>query len=133
MLWQNTSMTQSEEILEQGLINIVLHEGDKCLMVLRPYQFYAVEQILDCVQNTNKNVYIWHTTGAGKTLTSFKAAQLVRLMVSVKQKNVDVMHNAHILFWSFILSHSHQAAASAMTVVRNTFLIYVMFRLLVIQ
>ena len=77
MLWQNTSMTQSEEILEQGLINIVLHEGDKCLMVLRPYQFYAVEQILDRVQNTNKNVYIWHTTGAGKTLTSFKAAQLV--------------------------------------------------------
>ena len=56
---------------------IVLHEGDKCLMVLRPYQFYAVEQILDRVQNTNKNGYIWHTTGAGKTLTSFKAAQLV--------------------------------------------------------
>ena len=56
---------------------IVLHEGDKCLMVLRPYQFYAVEQILDRVQNSNKNGYIWHTTGAGKTLTSFKAAQLV--------------------------------------------------------
>lgn len=56
---------------------IVLHEGDKCLMVLRPYQYYAVEEILDRVQNTNKNGYIWHTTGAGKTLTSFKAAQLV--------------------------------------------------------
>lgn len=56
---------------------IVLHEGDKCLMVLRPYQYYAVEKILDRVQNTNKNGYIWHTTGAGKTLTSFKAAQLV--------------------------------------------------------
>ncbi|MDY5193138.1 MAG: type I restriction endonuclease subunit R, partial [Candidatus Aphodosoma sp.] len=56
---------------------IVLHEGDKCLMVLRPYQFYAVERILDKVQNSNKNGYIWHTTGAGKTLTSFKAAQLV--------------------------------------------------------
>ena len=59
---------------------IVLHEGDKCLMVLRPYQFYAVEQILDRVQNSNKNGYIWHTTGAGKTLTSFKAAQLVSEM-----------------------------------------------------
>ena len=57
--------------------SIVLHEGDKCLMVLRPYQYYAVEKILDRVQNTNKNGYIWHTTGAGKTLTSFKAAQLV--------------------------------------------------------
>lgn len=56
---------------------IVLHEGDKCLMVLRPYQFYAVEKILDRVKNSNSNGYIWHTTGAGKTLTSFKAAQLV--------------------------------------------------------
>ena len=56
---------------------IVLHEGDKCLMVLRPYQFYAVEKILDRVKNSNNNGYIWHTTGAGKTLTSFKAAQLV--------------------------------------------------------
>ena len=56
---------------------IVLHEGDKCLMVLRPYQFYAVEKILDRVVNSNDNGYIWHTTGAGKTLTSFKTAQLV--------------------------------------------------------
>ena len=56
---------------------IVLHEGDKCLMVLRPYQYYAVEKILDRVVNSNDNGYIWHTTGAGKTLTSFKAAQLV--------------------------------------------------------
>ena len=56
---------------------IVLHEGDKALMVLRPYQYYAVEEIINRVENTNKNGYIWHTTGAGKTLTSFKAAQLV--------------------------------------------------------
>lgn len=56
---------------------IVLHESDKTLMVLRPYQYYAVEKIIDRVANTNKNGYIWHTTGAGKTLTSFKAAQLV--------------------------------------------------------
>ncbi|MCD8032049.1 MAG: type I restriction endonuclease subunit R [Bacteroides sp.] len=55
---------------------IVLHEGDKCLMVLRPYQFYAVERMLDRIQNSTKNGYVWHTTGAGKTLTSFKAAQL---------------------------------------------------------
>lgn len=55
---------------------IILHEGDKCLMVLRPYQFYAVERILDRVQNSTNNGYIWHTTGAGKTLTSFKSAQL---------------------------------------------------------
>ena len=46
-------------------------------MVLRPYQYYAVEEILNRVVNSNDNGYIWHTTGAGKTLTSFKAAQLV--------------------------------------------------------
>lgn len=56
---------------------IVLHETDKYLMVLRPYQYYAVEKIIDRVNNSTKNGYIWHTTGAGKTLTSFKAAQLV--------------------------------------------------------
>lgn len=55
---------------------IVLHEGDKYLMVLRPYQYYAVEEILNKIENSNKNGYIWHTTGAGKTLTSFKTAQL---------------------------------------------------------
>ncbi len=56
---------------------VVLHEGDKCLMVLRPYQYYAVEKILEKVMNSNEGGYVWHTTGAGKTLTSFKAAQLV--------------------------------------------------------
>ena len=56
---------------------VVLHEGEKSLMVIRPYQYYAVEEIINRVENTNKNGYVWHTTGAGKTLTSFKAAQLV--------------------------------------------------------
>ncbi|PAW93924.1 restriction endonuclease subunit R [Mucilaginibacter sp. MD40] len=55
---------------------IVLNESDKVLMALRPYQYYAVERILDRVENSTKNGYVWHTTGAGKTLTSFKAAQL---------------------------------------------------------
>lgn len=52
---------------------VVMHEGDKSLMVLRPYQYYAVEEIIDKVQNTNSNGYIWHTTGAGKTLTDRKS------------------------------------------------------------
>lgn len=56
---------------------VVMHEGSKSLMVLRPYQYYAVESILDSVKNTGKNGYIWHTTGSGKTLSSFKAAQLI--------------------------------------------------------
>lgn len=56
---------------------IVLHNGDKTLMVLRPYQFFAVERITERVKNSNKNGYIWHTTGSGKTLTSFKASQIL--------------------------------------------------------
>jgi len=56
---------------------IVIHESDKILMVLRPYQFYAVEAIVERVQSTRKYGYIWHTTGSGKTLTSFKTAQIL--------------------------------------------------------
>ncbi len=56
---------------------VVLHESDKVPMVLRPYQFYAVERILDRVMKGRKNGYIWHTTGSGKTLTSFKASQVI--------------------------------------------------------
>lgn len=49
----------------------------KTIMVLRPYQYYAVEAIVDRVKNSTKNGYIWHTTGSGKTLTSFKASQIL--------------------------------------------------------
>jgi type I restriction enzyme R subunit len=56
---------------------IVLASTTKQLMVLRPYQYYAAEKIYNQVKNTNKNGYIWHTTGSGKTLTSFKASQLL--------------------------------------------------------
>lgn len=56
---------------------IVLHESDKIPLVLRPYQYYAVEALIDRVKNSHKNGYIWHTTGSGKTLTSFKASQIL--------------------------------------------------------
>jgi type I restriction enzyme R subunit len=55
----------------------VLQETDKILMILRPYQYYAVEAIVEQVKASRKNGYIWHTTGSGKTLTSFKAAQIL--------------------------------------------------------
>ena len=64
---------------------IVLNETHKILMVLRPYQFYAVEAIIDQVKNSNNNGYIWHTTGSGKTLTSFKASQIIMNMPQVKK------------------------------------------------
>lgn len=64
---------------------IVLHKSDQILMILRPYQYYAVESILKRVENLPpKNGYIWHTTGSGKTLTSFKASQLL-----TQNKNID--------------------------------------------
>lgn len=62
---------------------IVLHETDKALMVLRPYQYFAVEKIIDRVKTSNKNGYIWHTTGSGKTLTSFKASQILSKLPKV--------------------------------------------------
>ncbi|WP_299526301.1 type I restriction endonuclease subunit R [uncultured Methanobrevibacter sp.] len=55
---------------------IVLNETRKSLMVLRAYQYYAVESILESVSNKT-NGYVWHTTGSGKTLTSFKACQIL--------------------------------------------------------
>jgi type I restriction enzyme R subunit len=62
---------------------IVLNEADKVLMVLRPYQYFATESIIERVKNSNKNGYIWHTTGSGKTLTSFKASQILMRMPEV--------------------------------------------------
>ncbi len=62
---------------------IVLAESDKRPMVLRPYQYYATELILDRVVNSNRNAYIWHTTGSGKTLTSFKTSQLLMKLPQV--------------------------------------------------
>ena len=57
---------------------IVLLQEPKQLRVLRPYQMYAVEKIINAVENKQGNGYIWHTTGSGKTLTSFKVATLLK-------------------------------------------------------
>jgi type I restriction enzyme, R subunit len=62
---------------------IVLNETYKIPMVLRPYQYFAVEALIDRVKNSNKNGYIWHTTGSGKTLTSFKASQILMTLPNV--------------------------------------------------
>lgn len=56
---------------------MVLKETEKQLLVLRPYQVYAVEEIIKRAKDTRNNGYIWHTTGSGKTLTSFKASQIL--------------------------------------------------------
>lgn len=64
---------------------MVIHETSKELMVLRPYQIYAVEKIVEQVRTTKQNGYIWHTTGSGKTLTSFKASQIIMQMLDVEK------------------------------------------------
>lgn len=57
---------------------MVLVESEQKLLVMRPYQVYAVKAIVDCIQQNRGNGYIWHTTGSGKTLTSFKASTLLK-------------------------------------------------------
>lgn len=79
---------------------IVLNETYKVLMVLRPYQYYAVEALIDRVKDSRKNGYIWHTTGSGKTLTSFKTSQLLvnlpavhKVVFVVDRRDLDYQTN----------------------------------------
>lgn len=57
---------------------MVLVESEQKLLLMRPYQIYAVKAIVDCIHENRGNGYIWHTTGSGKTLTSFKASTLLK-------------------------------------------------------
>lgn len=57
---------------------MVLVETEQKLLMMRPYQIYAVKAIVDCIKQNCGNGYIWHTTGSGKTLTSFKASTLLQ-------------------------------------------------------
>lgn len=57
---------------------MVLVQSEQKLLVMRPYQIYAVKAIVDCIHQNRGNGYIWHTTGSGKTLTSFKASVLLK-------------------------------------------------------
>lgn len=64
---------------------MVLNDTDRILLVMRPYQVYAVEALVRQATLTTKNAYIWHTTGAGKTLTSFKTAQILAARPEIKK------------------------------------------------
>jgi type I restriction enzyme, R subunit len=74
------------------LTKYCVFNSDKVLMVMRPYQIVATERILQRVITSENSKqlgtvaaggYIWHTTGSGKTLTSFKTAQLASKMPSI--------------------------------------------------
>lgn len=64
---------------------MIINETEKMLMVMRPYQVYAVENIVSRALDTSNNGYIWHTTGSGKTITSFKTSQILSLEPSINQ------------------------------------------------
>ncbi|WP_297089430.1 type I restriction endonuclease subunit R [uncultured Draconibacterium sp.] len=75
---------------------VVMNEAYKILMVLRPYQYFATEALIDRVKNSTNNAYVWHTTGSGKTLTSFKASQVImnlpqvdKVVFVVDRKDLD--------------------------------------------
>lgn len=92
----------AEEFLDPYIISkmigkyIVLNQTTKTLMILRAYQYYAVEAIVKQALETNLNGYVWHTTGSGKTLTSFKVAQILseessidKIIFVVDRKDLD--------------------------------------------
>ncbi|MDP2406267.1 MAG: type I restriction endonuclease subunit R [Hydrogenophaga sp.] len=84
----NHKITQLDEFAEHFLKKcdlgrtisryMVLLAGEQKLMVMRPYQVYAVQHIVKRIEEDNGNGYIWHTTGSGKTLTSFKTSTLLK-------------------------------------------------------
>jgi len=84
----NHKITQLDEFAEKFLVKctlgqtisryMVLVASEQKLLMMRPYQVYAVKQIVDCIHQNCGNGYIWHTTGSGKTLTSFKASTLLK-------------------------------------------------------
>lgn len=84
----NHKVTQLDEFADKFLVKctlgqtisryMVLVASEQKLLMMRPYQVYAVKHIVDCIAQNCGNGYIWHTTGSGKTLTSFKASTLLK-------------------------------------------------------
>lgn len=75
---------------------MVINETERKLMVMRPYQIHAVEKMVDLGTETKSNGYVWHATGSGKTLTSFKLSQVlsesiddVKIIFLVDRKDLD--------------------------------------------
>lgn len=64
---------------------MIINDTDKNLMIMRPYQVYATQKLIHQALTTNDGGYIWHTTGSGKTLTSFKSSQLLAKENSIKK------------------------------------------------
>jgi type I restriction enzyme R subunit len=84
----NTRITHLDDFADKFLAKCTLGEmisrymvlvaSEQKLLMMRPYQIYAVKHIVDCIDKNSGNGYVWHTTGSGKTLTSFKASTLLK-------------------------------------------------------
>lgn len=84
----NTKISHLDDFAEQFLAKCTLGDmisrytvlvaSEQKLLMMRPYQIYAVDRIVKCIEDNCGNGYIWHTTGSGKTLTSFKASTLLK-------------------------------------------------------
>lgn len=64
---------------------MVLVASEQKLLIMRPYQVYAVKNIIECIEKNLGNGYVWHTTGSGKTLTSFKASTLLKANPNIEK------------------------------------------------
>lgn len=81
----SSSFFNKARLLKNVIRYMVINETDKNLIVMRPYQIYATEALIRHALDTGKNGYIWHTTGSGKTLTSWKCANLLSKEQSIKK------------------------------------------------
>jgi len=84
----NDKINHLDDFTEQFLSCSFLHETlcrymafvetEQKLLMMRPYQVYAVKNILAAIEENRGNGFVWHTTGSGKTLTSFKTSTLLK-------------------------------------------------------
>jgi type I restriction enzyme, R subunit len=91
----NTKITFLDDFAEKFLAKctlgqmisryMVLVAGEQRLLIMRPYQIYAVKNIIKCIDDNSGNGYVWHTTGSGKTLTSFKASTLLKENLAIEK------------------------------------------------
>ena len=79
-------MTASFDIRNSAFEISPIIASEQKLMIMLPYQVYAVKHMVTCIDDDNGTGYIWHTTGSGKTLTSFKASILATLRETLLPK-----------------------------------------------
>lgn len=92
----STAFLARDHITRMLIRYTVLNDVEKAIMIMRPYQVYAASRLIDRARFSDKNAYIWHTTGSGKTLTSFKTAQILakdehikKVIFLVDRKDLD--------------------------------------------